>query len=224
MTRLKIVGKSHSKVGPPSSTYQLYRSRPIGLEVMHLEITQRKREAMMPTSAGASSASRSTSHSAMPRLVQYLRGLGGGITSTGGLQDRRKTHRCNRAAHGSARYRSNASYPAGQARMAGGCARGSRRTGTAHELKWTDNRIIWPFQVGQEQPFALRCVRKVGPQLRQLKETSGYCYPPSRAVRSYNAPSKGQSSGDLLEKAAGSSKSEVLGRPPIPQSVRRLGG
>ena len=38
----------------------------------------------MPTSVGASSASRSTSHSAMPRRVQYLRGLGGGRTSTGG--------------------------------------------------------------------------------------------------------------------------------------------
>ena len=32
----------------------------------------------MPTSVGVSSASRSTSHSAMPRRVQYLRGLGGG--------------------------------------------------------------------------------------------------------------------------------------------------
>ena len=37
----------------------------------------------MPTSVGTSSASRSTSHSAMPLRVQYLRGLGGGGTSTG---------------------------------------------------------------------------------------------------------------------------------------------
>jgi len=86
------------------------------------------------------------------------------------LQDRIKTHRFNRGAHGGARYRPDASYPVGQARMACGRARGSRRTGTTHELKWTDNRIIWPFQVGQEQPFALRCARKVGPKLRQLKE------------------------------------------------------
>ncbi len=38
----------------------------------------------MPTNVGAGSASRSTSHSAMPRRVQYLRGDGGGMTSIGG--------------------------------------------------------------------------------------------------------------------------------------------
>ena len=38
----------------------------------------------MPTSVEVSSASRSTSHSAMPFRVQYLRGDGGGCTSTGG--------------------------------------------------------------------------------------------------------------------------------------------
>jgi len=37
----------------------------------------------MPTSVDASSESRSTSHSVMPRRDQYLRGDGGGATSIG---------------------------------------------------------------------------------------------------------------------------------------------
>jgi hypothetical protein len=52
---------------------------------MHLEIAQREEKPWsMPTSVGASSAKVSTSHSAIPRRVQYLRGDGGGGTSTGG--------------------------------------------------------------------------------------------------------------------------------------------
>jgi hypothetical protein len=51
---------------------------------MHLEIAQRKREAMVNTDKRRWGFGQSlTSHSATPRLVQYLRGLGGGCTSMG---------------------------------------------------------------------------------------------------------------------------------------------
>jgi hypothetical protein len=59
--------------------------RPVRFQAVRLEISNRKEKPWsIPTREGASSASRSTSHSAMPRRVQYLRALGGGITSTGG--------------------------------------------------------------------------------------------------------------------------------------------
>ena len=72
-------------VGRPVALEIVEERGPVRLESMHLEIAQRKRKAVVDADQrGHGSASRSTSHSAIPRRVQYLRGDGGGGTSAGG--------------------------------------------------------------------------------------------------------------------------------------------
>ena len=72
-------------VGRPMVLEIVQERRPVRLEAVCLEVAQGNENPWsMPTSVGMSSAVCSTSHSATPRRVQYLRGLGGGGTSMGG--------------------------------------------------------------------------------------------------------------------------------------------
>ena len=68
----------------PQGGIDLDHGRAACRELPAVERSGNEKPWSMPTSVGTSSARRTASHSAMPRRVQYLRGLGGGKTSSGG--------------------------------------------------------------------------------------------------------------------------------------------